>query len=290
MLSVTDPKVDTERALARLRARVEAERIAPVTRGGSAPRRVAVNIWLRGLAAAATVALVATLLTVSGLAETLLTIFEPKQLVAVPITVTDLSGAASFGAYGTLTWTEQPKPYDVPDLRTAAHDSGMTVLVPGNLPAGVGAPHYGVMNRTTATFTFSADKTRQAAAAQRRTPPPMPANIDGSKLFITGGPAVVAYYADSTSPTGATGVSGASPFTGMPKLIVAQGKPPVVQSDGVTVEQLQNYLLAQPGISPQLAAQIRAIKDPSSTAGPDPGRHGDLEEGHRAGRRGHLRR
>ena len=265
MLSVTDPKVDTERALARLRARVEAERIAPVTRGGSAPRRVAVNIWLRGLAAAATVALVATLLTVSGLAETILTIFEPKQLVAVPITVTDLSGAASFGAYGTLTWTEQPKPYDVPDIRTATHDSGMTVLVPGNLPAGVGAPHYGVMNKTTATFTFSADRTRQSAAAQQRTPPPMPANIDGSKLFITGGPAVVAYYADTSNPTGATGVSGASPFAGMPKLIVAQGKPPVVQSDGVTVEQLQNYLLAQPGISPQLAAQIRAIKDPSST-------------------------
>jgi len=265
LLSVTEPKVDTERALARLRARVEAERIAPVTRGGSAPRRVAVNIWLRGLAAAATVALVATLLTVSGLAETLLTIFEPKQLVAVPITVTDLSGAASFGAYGTLTWTEQPKPYDVPDIRTAAHDSGMTVLVPGNLPAGVGAPHYGVMNKTTATFTFSADRTRQSAAAQQRTPPPMPANIDGSKLFITGGPAVVAYYADSTNPTGATGVSGASPFAGMPKLIVAQGKPPVVQSNGVTVEQLQSYLLAQPGISPQLAAQIRAIKDPSST-------------------------
>ena len=265
MLSVTDPKVDTERALARLRARVEAERIAPVTRGGSAPRRGAVNIWLRGLAAAATVALVATLLTVSGLAETLLTIFEPKQLVAVPITVTDLSGAASFGAYGTLTWTEQPKPYDVPDIRTAAHDSGMTVLVPGNLPAGVGAPHYGVMNKTTATFTFSADRTRQSAAAQQRTPPPMPANIDGSRLFITGGPAVVAYYADSTTPTGATGVSGASPFAGMPKLIVAQGRPPVVQSDGVTVEQLQSYLLAQPGISPQLAAQIRAIKDPSST-------------------------
>jgi len=265
MLSVTDPKVDTERALARLRARVDAERIAPVTRGGSAPRRVAVNIWVRGLAAAATVALVATLLTVSGLAETILTIFEPKQLVAVPITANDLSGASSFAAYGTLTWTEQPKPYDVPDVRTAAHDSGMTVLVPGNLPAGVGAPKYGVMNRTTATFTFSADKTRQAAAAQQRTPPPMPANIDGSKLFITGGPAVVAYYTDSSSPTGATGVSGASPFAGMPKLIVAQGKPPVVQSDGVTVEQLQSYLLAQPGISPQLAAQIRAIKDPSST-------------------------
>ena len=265
MLSVAEAKVDTERALARLRARVDAERIAPVSRGASAPRRVAVNIWVRGLAAAATVALVATLLTVSGLAETILTIFEPKQLVAVPITSTDLNSAASFGAYGTLTWTEQPKPYDVPDVRTAARDSGMTVLTPDNLPQGVGAPRYGVMSKTTATFTFSAAKTTQAAAAQKRTPPPMPANIDGSKLFITGGPAVVAFYDDGTSTTGATGASGASAFSGMPKLIVAQGRPPVVQSDGVTVDQLQSYLLAQPGISPQLAAQIRAIKDPSST-------------------------
>ena len=265
MLSVAETKVDTERALARLRARVDAERIAPVSRGSSGPRRIAVNIWLRGLAAAATVALVATLFTVSGLAETILTIFEPKQLVAVPITISDLSGGASFETYGTLTWTEQPRPYDVPDRAAAARESGMTVLTPGNLPAGVGAPRYGVMPKTTATFTFSAEKTKQAAAAQKRTPPPMPANIDGSKLFITGGPAVVAFYDDGASPTGATGATGASPFSGMPKLIVAQGKPPVVQSDGVTVEQLQSYLLAQPGISPQLAAQIRAIKDPSST-------------------------
>src|SRR5580765_2920271 len=146
----------------------------------------------------------------------------------------------------------------------------MTFQTPSNLPQGVGAPRYGVMPKTTATFTFSAAKTTQAAAAQKRTPPPMPANIDGSKLFITGGPAVVAFYTDATatgatSASGATGPSGASPFSGMPRLIVAQGKPPVVQSDGVTVDQLQSYLLAQPGISPQLAAQIRAIKDPSST-------------------------
>jgi hypothetical protein len=275
MLSVPEAKVDTDRALSRLRARVDAERIAPVRVRVPDSRGAGVSIWVKGLAAAATVALVATLLTVSGLAETILTIFEPKQIVAVPITANDLSGASSFGAYGTLTWTEQPRPYDVPDIRTAARDSGMTVLVPSNLPAGAGTAHYGVMPKTTATFTFSADKTRQSAAAQKRTPPPMPANIDGSKLFITGGPAVVTIYEDGTQPTGTSGASGvsggavdiyrASPFSGMPKLIVAQGKPPVVQSDGVTVEQLQSYLLEQPGISPQLAAQIRAIKDPSST-------------------------
>src|SRR2546428_12979946 len=105
MLSVTEPKVDTERALARLRARVEGERIAPVMRGGSAPRRIGVNIWVRGLAAAVTAARAATLLTVSGVAQTILTIFEPKQPLAIPITVTDLNGAASFGAYVTLACT-----------------------------------------------------------------------------------------------------------------------------------------------------------------------------------------
>jgi len=260
MLSVPEANVDTERALSRLRARVEAERIAPVRGRASGAQGVGVNIWLRGLAAAAAVALVATLFTVSGLAETILTIFEPKQLVAVPITASDLNSASSLGAYGTLTWTEQPKPYDVPDIRTAARDSGMTVLVPSDLPAGAGTAHYGVMPKTTATFTFSADKTKQAAAAQKRTPPPMPANIDGSKLFITGGPAAVQFWG---APAGTTGASGGYPD--VPTLVVGQAKAPTVSSDGVTVDELRGYLLSQPGISPQLAAAIRAIGDPSST-------------------------
>ena len=88
--------------------------------------------------------------------------------------------------------------------------------------------------------------------------------MDGSKLFITGGPAVVTFYSDSTAPTGATGATGASPFSGMPKLIVAQGRPPVVQSDGVTVDELRLSARAARYL-PQLAAQIRAIKDPSTT-------------------------
>ncbi len=261
LLPVPEVRVDTERALSRLRARIDAERIAPVTRAPRAARRTPVSIWARGLAAAATVAVVATVLTVSGVAETILTIFEPKQVVAVPITMNDVNGAPSLATYGTLTWSTPPRPFDVPDLRTAASESGLTLLVPATLPQSVGAARYGVMPRTTATFTFSAEKTKQAAAQQGRTPPPMPANIDGSKLFITGGPAVVMVWDDGTRPTANT----KDPFASLPKLMVAQGNGPLVQSDGVTVEQLQSYLLAQPGISPQLAAQIRAIKDPSST-------------------------
>jgi hypothetical protein len=267
LMSVPDAPLDGERALSRIRERIEREQIRPHTVVGSTGARrqgPLVSMWLKGVAAAASVALVAVLLTASGVAETILTIFEPKQVVAVPITSADFTSAAGFGRYGTLTWSVPPKPYDVPDLATAKKDSGLTVLTPSQLPAGVSIAtvRYGVMPRTTATFTFSADITRQTAASVGRTPPPMPANIDGSKLFITGGPAVVQFFADGTAP--ATG-AGASPLGDLPKLIIAQGKGPTVQSDGVTVEQLQQYLLAQPGISPALAAQIKAIKDPSST-------------------------
>ncbi len=263
IMNTPDVQVDTERALSRLRERVERERIAPVVSAPRAPRAPAVSLWVKGLAAAASVAIIAVLLTVSGVAETILTIFEPKQVVAVPITSSDFSGATGFAQYGTLVWSTPPQPIDVPDLATAERESGMKVLR-ATLPAGVNTTkaRYGVMPRTTATFTFSAERTRASAARLGRTPPPMPANIDGAKLFITGGPGVVQFYGEATAPAGATG---ANPLSGMPMLIIAQGKGPVVQSDGVTVEQLQQYLLAQPGISPQLAAQIRAIKDPSST-------------------------
>jgi hypothetical protein len=265
MLAVSDVPLDTERALSRIRERIERERIVPATPGATRASGPLVSMWVKGLAAAASVVLVATLLTVSGVAETILTIFEPKQVAAVPITTADIAAAANgLGSYGTLTWSVPPKPFDVPDAATAARESGLTVLVPGQLPSGVSiaTARYGVMPRTTATFTFSADRTRESASRQGRTPPPMPANIDGAKLFITGGPAVVQYFDDGTAPTTATG---ANPLAGLPKLIVAQGKGPIVQSDGVTVEQLQQYLLAQPGITPALAAQIRAIKDPAST-------------------------
>jgi hypothetical protein len=267
LMAVHEVPVDGERALARIRSRIEREgvRAAPVAtpvRPRGEPGRV--SIWIKGLAAAASVALALTLLTASGLAETILTIFEPKQVVGVPLTSADLTSAAGLGRYGTLTWSAPPKPYDVPDLATAAKDSGLSLLAPSWLPPGVSAApaRFGVMPRTTATFTFSADLTRQSAASMGRTPPPMPANIDGSRLFITGGPAVVQYLGDGAAPPPS---SAAGPLGSLPKLIIAQGRGPTVQSDGVTVEQLQAYLLAQPGISPSLAAQIKAIKDPSST-------------------------
>jgi hypothetical protein len=267
-LGTTEPRVNADEALARFQARVQTEGIAPVV---SVARPRVTSRWLQGLAAAAGVVIVASALTLSGVAESVLKIFEPKSVVAVPLTQGDLNylGQACaglnlqecMGAYGTFVWTTPPQPKEVNTRSQASAQAGFTALAPTSLPSSVtGDPRYGVINRSTATFTFSADSTRQAAARQNRTAPPLPANIDGSKLFITGGPAVVQIWG---APAGATGASGAYPD--VPTLVVGQAKAPTVSSDGVTVDELRAYLLSQPGISPQLAAAIRAIGDPSST-------------------------
>jgi hypothetical protein len=267
-LGTTEPRVNTDDALARFQARVQTEGIAPVA---SVARPRLTSRWLQGLAAAAGVVIVASALTLSGVAGSIFQIFEPKSVVAVPVTQSDLNylGQACaglnlqecMGAYGTFEWTAPPQPKEVQSRAQASAEAGFAALAPTSLPSSVtGNPRYGVVNRSSATFTFSADSTRQAAARQNRTAPPLPANIDGSKLFITGGPAVVQIWGTPDS----TAVSRGQADT-IPTLIVGQAKAPTVSSDGVTVDQLRAYLLSQPGISPQLAAAIRAIGDPSST-------------------------
>ena len=267
-LGTTEPQVNADDALARFQARVQSEGIAPVV---PVARPRLTSRWMQGLAAAAGVVIVASALAVSGVAGSILQIFEPKSVVAVPITQGDLTALNTacaglnlqecMGAYGTFVWTTPPQPKEVQSRSLASAAAGFAVLAPATLPASVtGDPRYGVVNRSSATFTFSADATRQSAARQNRTAPPLPANIDGSKLFITGGPAVVQIWG---APAGTPGASGAYPD--VPTLVIGQAKAPTVSSDGVTVDELRAYLLSQPGISPQLAAAIRAIGDPSST-------------------------
>src|SRR5712691_338638 len=271
-LGDADVLVDTEGALARFRARVEHEGVVPANRGA---RRRHSPSWLPRLAAAAGVVLVASALALSPLADSILTIFEPKRIVSVPVSQSDLSylGQACaglqleqcLGTYGTFTWTTPPQPREVRSLSEAAAAAGFAVQTPGSMPPSiVGQPRYGVVNRSSATFVFSADSTRQAAARLGRTPPPMPANIDGSKLLVTGGPAVVQVWGSSTTQAPGGTRETESPSS-LATLVVGQAKAPTVASDGVTVDELRAYLLRQPGISPQLAAAIRAIGDPAST-------------------------
>src|SRR5438128_11511896 len=112
------PRVDTEAALARFRGRVEDEGVmaAPAAMRRRVPAR-----WLQGLAAAAGVVLVASALTLSGVADSILKIFEPRSVVAVPVTQGDLTylgqacaGLAPqqcLGGYRMFEGTTPPQPH-----------------------------------------------------------------------------------------------------------------------------------------------------------------------------------
>jgi hypothetical protein len=138
----------------------------------------------------------------------------------------------------------------VPTLAAAAAESGLPPIGV-RVPAAIAAsPEYTVVPRTTATFVFDAAKARASAAALGRTAPPMPAGLDGSTLVLSGGPAIAIRYGD-----GSTG----------PMLVIAVGRAPTAGSDGASVATIQAYLLAQPGVSPELATQLRAMGDPATT-------------------------
>ncbi len=262
LLAVPELAVDTERALARVRARAARPSL----------RRVPVR-WLQGLVAAAAVVLVASTLTLSGFAESLFTIFEPQRFVAIPVSMSDLTVASDLERYGALKWSAQPKPTEVVDAAAARAAAGFAPLVPAQLPTGAGAPHWGVLRETSATFTFSAASARDAASRAGRTPPPMPAGMDGSRLVFTAGTTIVQTYSGGTSSLGGQTLGGQSPGgqvpggmpAEIPALVVVQMRAPTVASDGVSLNDLRAYLLAQPGISPQLAAQVKAISDPAHT-------------------------
>ena len=246
LLGMPPLAVDNEQALARFATTVQRTGVAPRRRTVPAVVLASPAKWL---GAAAGVVIVATTLAMTGVADSILQIFEAKQFAAVTVTPTDLQTLGQLSQFGTLTWSSTPEPHRVATLAAASTETGLppiSVRVPASITA---TAQYGAMAKTTATFVFDATKAQASAATIGRTAPPMPAKLSGSTLVFTGGPAIVIHY-------GTDGQSG---------LFVGEAKAPTVGSDGASVAEIQGYLLSQPGVSPALAAQVRAIGDPATT-------------------------
>jgi hypothetical protein len=193
----------------------------------------------------------------------ILPLFQPKTVQPVPVTFADLQSLSSLSAYGTLTWSTRPEPQVVLSAADAKAISGLDVPVVAKLPAGVSSTvTYAAMPQAVAVFTFDAKKAADAAAATGKPLPKLPSGIDGAKLTVTVGPAVVEVFGDMNAGSGA----GSSPQEiNLPQLIVAKSAVPVVTSTQVTAKQLENYILSMPGVTPALAAAIRSIGDPATT-------------------------
>jgi hypothetical protein len=251
-LAMPDIKVDVASAFSRVRsapaARPRFGIRLPIVRPASRP--------VMGLLAAS---FIVVALVVTGIAQGIF--FQPQTVQVVPVSVADLQSLNGLGDFGTLTWTTKPEPQLVTSAAEAARVSGLHVPVVGTLPSGVSSNvTYAAMAAAVGVFTFNAATAAATAAKAGKTLPKMPAGMDGSKLTVTVGPAVVEIFG-TLNAAGATDASQLS----LPQLVVGASSAPVVTSTGVTTQQLEEYLLSLPGVSPKLAAAIRAVKDPSTT-------------------------
>ena len=78
------------------------------------------------------------------------------------------------------------------------------------------------------------------------------------------GPVVVAVYGN-TGATAHDDKNGPVSLTTLQGVIVAQAPAPRVTSTKASVSAIEDYLLQQPGVPADLAAQIRSIGDPATT-------------------------
>lgn len=251
LLAVPEARVDVSRAYQRV---ISAPRSQPALIRFPLLRPVTRPLQLAFVAAVAAAALVVVAFAADGL------FFQPTTVKTVPVTVADVQSLSQLADYGTITWTKEPQ-FQVATsaAEASAVAGGLQAPVVSRLPAGVSTTvTYGAMSQAVATFTFSADKAAAAAARQGKTLPAMPKGIDGAKLTITVGPAVGEVFGNLNQPSNANEVD-------LPQLIVARSTSPTVRSTQVTVSQLENYILSQPGISSQLRDTIKAMGDPSNT-------------------------
>jgi hypothetical protein len=248
---------EAARAFARTRTR-----LGPTRRGASLITRLVMGLDPRlaarrmsammGTAVAAVLVIGLAFTPAGSFARSFFTIFQAQRFAVVPVSMSDLNSLPNLSHYGTM---EAPRSRTTLTAATASQAAALahgTVLVPSKLPADVpSSVTYTVMPPSTASFTFSAAKARESAAKAGKPLPPMPSSLDSSTLHVTIGPVVVAAYHQRRSS--------------LPVLVVAQAPAPLVTSSGASERTILAYLLAQPGISPSLAASIRAIGDPTTT-------------------------
>jgi hypothetical protein len=252
-LAVPAGKFDAESALRQIKA-------APAPRPRFGFRLPVIRPASRPMFAGALAAIAVVAMVITAFAQ-LLPIFQPTTVTPVPVRVADFQTLPDLGAYGTVTWTQKP---DVQFVLTAADAeklTGLTVPSTGTLPSTVSTTvTYAAMTQATGVFTFNASMAAAEAAKTGKSLPAMPSGMDGSQLILTVGPAIVEIFGNINSST----ASDPSQLS-LPQLIIAESAVPVVTSTQVTVKQLEEFLLAQPGLSPQLAEQIKAIGDPTHT-------------------------
>ncbi len=222
------------------------------------PRRVAApahGLRWRAALRSPVIAVAAVVALVSGagvaVATDWLQIFRAERIAPVTAPKADLVKLPELSAFGELEVTEEADAAKVADAAAAQQITGLSVPRVSQLPRGVtGEPTYRAGGRVSATFTFSAAKAAQTAAASGQTLPPPPAGLDGSQFRLVAGPRLVAVWSEGRS---------------VPSLIVARAVAPTVYSSGVPFQVARDYLLSLPMLPKDIASQLRGFSGDGTT-------------------------
>jgi len=265
LLAVPAPAADVEAARARF-ARTEgtAQLNAPGVRSGRVPapaRRSAVRAQrvMVGVAIAATASVV---VVVTGASQDFLSLFQPEQLAPVPVTIADVRSLSGLTSYGNVHADGSLHLQPEANAAAAGQAAGIAVPVIHHVPSGASAsPSYAVVAGGVVSFTFDATLARAAAARAGGDLPPMPKGLDGSTLTVSIAPAVVISYGFDAASL----YQGGSLPTGNEAFVVVASRTPTVSTTGVTMRQLEAYLLSVPGIPAEVASELRALGNPEQT-------------------------
>ena len=241
-----DAGVDTSRALERTLLR--ARSASPVSR------------LYRPLGAfAAAAAFVAALLftPLGGYARSFLTIFQPKEFVALDLSHADfgqLRIAPQADELGTMRVIRKQQQSEFGSLAAVRPHLSFAPRVPASVPASVGTQRsYRVMSPGEYRYTFSAAKARAFEAKSHRKLAPMPPALDGTTVRIRVGESFNAQY-------------GAAPKRGdedeaKQGIEIVETQIPTVTSTGASFQELEQYMLSMPGVSAELKSQLREVGD-----------------------------
>jgi hypothetical protein len=226
-------------------------------------------------------------------------IFSPTTVAPLPVTQSELLAVPHLAEFGQLSRPHELKLTPEPSLAAANAAAGVDLSLPSKLPPGVtGTPDYLLVPRISSTFTFSTARAQAAALAAGVTLPPMPAGFNGAQLRESVGPGVIVVYGVSSKSLPLTisdlfgsrhssrGVvacaSGSSCAKSTPKARDSSGprslsssdlptlalmavQSPVLDSTGVSVSQLENYLLSLPFLPTSLVTAIHQLGNPIDT-------------------------
>src|SRR5260370_35729790 len=110
------------------------------------------------------------------------------------------------------------------------------------------------MPKAVAVFTFDSTKAAAAAAKTGKSLPALPSGMEGGKLTVTLGPAILEVYGNLKANTN---TNSSSQDINVPQLVIAESSAPAVTSTQLTAKRPDNYLLSIPGISKDLSAAIK---------------------------------